>query len=1150
MLLKRFQHEFDAYSRSEGKSCFRRQAVKLIQSGSGIYHLTVQGSERSPYDVYFDFRRVDQGGDVDVNCSCPRYADGDLCKHLWAALHVVESRGTERPAGTGPLSLLWTETEEASGFEEALNGDNLAQGGELAVLEQLLAQAKAKEIMVAGGSTRTATTTPELIITQSMQAPAVPTIPTIPTPPPAPPWMADLRGISVSRPRRIHTFQKSDTQLWYAINVTRSVQEDTVAVDLFIRQLLPDGQWAAPRRVAHRDEIQATISSRVEQEFLTHCWSGTQDSFTPSWYRQPVRRGPEHQLSLDPQDAEVYFPRLALTGRLTWLFRGDQPWDAATTLSWDAVPYQFELIADRSAEVGGWKVSGQLSHINGSWTQPLSNVVMTNSCMVLFHDRIGMLANDDDQSWVGKLAPRPWVVTDDQRFDFLQYLSEATPPTTRFPDEFCKAATIDPVAVLSVDLSTVGKKQEVSAKLAYLYGEARVRSGMSSSMAFDKLNGVLYSRNLVREQAFVRQANHTLKLSPGVYWTGQTPLRIPIADFPEITQRVAAAGWIVEANNERLRTGGKLSLSVASNSPSNIDWFDLSGKIEFEGGWATTLPKLLDAIRHGHSTIRLDDGSIGLMPEDWIKRFGRMAELGDAKDGKLRFQSSQALLLDALLSSDQTANVDLGFKEVRERLQKTHKVKSLPSPKGFGGELRDYQKHGQGWLSCLHDLKLGGCLADDMGLGKTVQVLSWLETLRQKNAKAKNVDKRPSLVVVPKSLVFNWVAEAAKFTPKMRVLNFTGKERVGLEDLAEIDLVVTTYGTMRNDIERLREIDFEYLILDEAQAIKNSNAQAAKAARLLKGRHRLAMSGTPIENHLGELWSLFEFINPGLLGNSTAFQRVARSSASEPESLQWLSKAIAPFVLRRTKGQVLTELPEKSEQIIYCDMSPKHRKLYNELRDHYRASLTQTVHEKGLEKSKIHVLEALLRLRQAACHPGLLNATLKKEPGPKLEELIERLREITAEGHKALVFSQFTSFLAILQDHLKKEKLPFLYLDGQTSLKDRQSRVEKFQSDDKTPLFLISLKAGGSGLNLTAADYVFLLDPWWNPAVETQAIDRTHRIGQTRKVHACRLITRETVEEKVLELQKSKKNLAEAILSIDGSLLRKLSWEDLQMLFA
>ncbi|MBA3319892.1 MAG: DEAD/DEAH box helicase [Pyrinomonadaceae bacterium] len=519
-------------------------------------------------------------------------------------------------------------------------------------------------------------------------------------------------------------------------------------------------------------------------------------------------------------------------------------------------------------------------------------------------------------------------------------------------------------------------------------------------------------------------------------------------------------------------------------------------------------------------------------------------------------------------------------------------IQPLDPPATFNGELRPYQREGLGWFDFLRRFHFGGCLADDMGLGKTIEVLALLETRRveresapalslataqginaasgngshkgtskraEKVAAGKSTEESPaattppraSLVVVPKSLVFNWQQEAARFTPQLRVLNHTGIERTkGHEHFGDYDLVLTTYGTLRRDAAHLKDARFDYVILDESQAVKNAGTESAKAVRLLRGAHRLALSGTPVENHLGELWSLFEFLNPGMLGASSVFQLTTGGASRklEDETRIVLAEALRPFILRRTKEQVAKDLPSKLEQTIYCDLEPEQRRLYDELRAHYRLALLNRVEREGINKAKIQILEALLRLRQAACHPGLVSREKLSAPGAKIELLLPRLTEVLAEGHKALVFSQFTSLLAIVRARLDAEKVVYEYLDGRT--RKRAEKVERFQNDPDCQLFLISLKAGGLGLNLTAAEYVFLLDPWWNPAVEAQAIDRAHRIGQTRNVFAYRLIARDTVEEKVLELQQSKRHLADAIINADNSLIRQLNREDLELLLA
>jgi SNF2 family DNA or RNA helicase len=397
-------------------------------------------------------------------------------------------------------------------------------------------------------------------------------------------------------------------------------------------------------------------------------------------------------------------------------------------------------------------------------------------------------------------------------------------------------------------------------------------------------------------------------------------------------------------------------------------------------------------------------------------------------------------------------------------------------------------------------------------------------------------------------LVFNWRQEAARFAPDLRVLEYIGGGRAAMRDqFARHDLILTTYGTLRRDAEALASIPFDYVILDEAQAIKNPASVSAKAARTLDANHRLALSGTPIENHLGELWSLFEFLNPGLLGSTVAFGSGGRQSLDD-ETVAVVARGLRPFILRRTKEQVASDLPPKTEQTLYCELERPQRMLYDQLRTHYRQTLLGDSAQSDFGRAKLQILEALLRLRQAACHPGLIDRKRAGEPSAKLDLVVPRVVEAVDEGHKTLVFSQFTSLLAIVRTRLEQGGVPYEYLDGRT--RDRQPKVERFQRDPNCRLFLISLKAGGLGLNLTAAEYVFLLDPWWNPAVEAQAIDRAHRIGQSRHVFAYRLIARNTVEERVLELQQRKRKLADAVLRADDSLIRSLRREDLELLLS
>ena len=606
---------------------------------------------------------------------------------------------------------------------------------------------------------------------------------------------------------------------------------------------------------------------------------------------------------------------------------------------------------------------------------------------------------------------------------------------------------------------------------------------------------------------------------------------VPLSNLGGLVRDLTLLGWKVEGQGKRIASGGVARARLSSGQ----DWFGLRASLDFDGASADT-PALLEAIANKSKLVRLSDGGLGVLPETWLEQWGLLLRAGEAQDGDVRFSKGRAFLLDALLADNPAVDTDAGFERWREALAAARLHTSLVEPAAFVGELRGYQREGLGWLEFLSSAALGGCLADDMGLGKTVQVLA-LALARKPRARG------PSLVVAPKTLLFNWESEGRRFAPSLSVLVHHGNARARTKQpLEAVDIVVTTYGTLRLDIEMLRGIEFDLAVLDEAQAIKNPASQSAKATRLIKARMRLALTGTPVENRLGDLLSIFEFLNPGLVEGS----RALRSLGAEDDlaAARLAARALRPFLLRRTKEEVLRDLPPKTEQTLLVELEGAQLKEYAKLREHYRRVLLATVDEIGLDKARMNVLEALLRLRQAACHVGLIDTARVGEPCAKIETLLPLLEEVLAAGHKALVFSQFTSFLAIVRAKLDERGMRYEYLDGRT--RDRSAKVTNFQENPEIGLFLVSLKAGGTGLNLTAADYVFLLDPWWNPAVERQAVDRAHRIGQTRAVTAYRLVARETVEEKVLALQERKKELADALFGGEGRGLRELTREDLE----
>jgi non-specific serine/threonine protein kinase len=610
--------------------------------------------------------------------------------------------------------------------------------------------------------------------------------------------------------------------------------------------------------------------------------------------------------------------------------------------------------------------------------------------------------------------------------------------------------------------------------------------------------------------------------------------------------RLAEAGYTIYG--EEALTTARINRNkpmISFNVSSGIDWFDVSAVVSY-GDLAVQLKDIRAAIKKREKYVKLADGTIGALPDEWIENYRHLLALGQEHGDVLRFSPHHITMLDQLLSDADRARADAEFERRRERLRGFEAIQPHPLPTTFQGELRPYQKFGYDWLHFLREYGFGGCLADDMGTGKTIQTLAFLESLYEEQP-----DAKASLIVMPRSLLFNWQREAEKFTPELAVYVQADQGRAAeAAEFDKYDLVLTTYGTMLRDVELLRQYQFKYLILDESQAIKNPLAETSKAARLLRGDHRLVLTGTPIENSTQELWSQFAFLNPGLLGNLDYFREEFVNPIERQQNgdtAQFLRKMVFPFILRRTKDQVAADLPPRSEEILTCDMEPAQRKAYNKQRDYYRALLLGLIDEDGMNDARMKVLEGLLRLRQICNHPRLVDAKYKGASG-KFELLLETLDTLRAEGHRALVFSQFVQMLTIVRDALDARGVPYCYLDGQT--RDRQGAVDRFQTDDSVPFFLISLKAGGVGLNLTAADYVIHIDPWWNPAVEMQATDRTHRIGQDKPVFVYKLIARDSVEEKILQLQAHKRELVEQVIGAEGGVFKSLTREDIEVLFS
>jgi SNF2 family DNA or RNA helicase len=582
------------------------------------------------------------------------------------------------------------------------------------------------------------------------------------------------------------------------------------------------------------------------------------------------------------------------------------------------------------------------------------------------------------------------------------------------------------------------------------------------------------------------------------------------------------------------------------SASSSIDWFDLKVTIKW-GDHEVSLKEIRHAILNGQDTIMLENGNLGHIPEDWISQYSLLLRTGNEENGILKVSKLHYMLLEDILDKIEGNTVQQDIEARKKKILEYDDSRRAPISKEIKATLRPYQHSGFNWLQSLDELGWGGCLADDMGLGKTLQTISFLQFVKEKYPGS------TQLVICPTSLIFNWENEIQKFCPSLRFYTHYGLQREFSEThFEEYDVILTTYGVVRNDLDELTNFLWQYIILDESQAIKNPDARVTRAVLQLRAVNRIILSGTPVQNNTSDLFSQFSFVNPGLLGTRDFFNREFATPIDKfgsKEKTQHLKKLIHPFTLRRTKEQVAKDLPDKTVTVLWCTMEEEQRKLYNQFRDNYRNSLLKKIDEEGIGKSGMYVLEGLLRLRQICDHPAMV--TKKNDDDSQSVKINEIIREVkeNASNHKVLVFSQFTEMLQLIKVQFEQTEIPFCYLDGSTSLPHRKEQVEKFQEDETIKVFLISLKAGGVGLNLTVADYVYLVDPWWNPAAEQQAIDRAHRIGQKRKVFAYKMICKDTVEEKILQLQERKKMLADDLIQEDAGFIKTLSRDDIEFLF-
>jgi superfamily II DNA or RNA helicase len=1069
-------------SRVKGRAYFLDGAVTRIEGDAWSVEATVRGS----CDYHVTIRR--EGRVFSGSCECPYFDDRFVvCKHIWAAMLEAERRQLLLGNGDVPrdavMAAFDTDVSDPEFRRQPFRPPDADARRSHSAWERFLDE-----------------------------------------------FSRSLTEADAARPPA----RFAAAQIVYVIDRAATLNGPGLALEVQSRQRKKNGEWAKPKptSVALSEIIQ--LPDPVDREIVP-LLLGASDPYNTPYLTQYGRAS----FRLAQPLVDRVLPLVAQSARALLRAR-PHPDEEIVPLAWDdGPPWTFHLEVVHGSASESFSIDGAL--VRGGDRLAIREPWMLIDGYV-FHGRfVARLDARGAFAWLTHLRRSgPVVIPSDATGRLVDVLARSGIDPLDLPEELrFEIASESPQACVSLTPGARrGPMPMLDAEVTFDYGGLRVGPGHATT-AFDPDRRRLIRRDSAFEQAALTRLSQLGFSRHWDYLLARQHLWISADQFSNALRVLIREGWRVEAEGRTFRT----AQAMRSEVRSGIDWFELHGAVDFGDGKVVRLPRLLADRAHGDATITLDDGTVGIVPEEWLRRWSGIARMGELSGDHVRFKVSQVALLDAALASQPAIRVDERFARTREQLATFSGIGALDAAPSFAGHLRDYQRDALGWFAFLRRFQVGGCLADDMGLGKTVMVLAWLDRLRRERRKT-----APSLVVVPRSVVFNWKEEAARFAPKLRVLDFSGAAR-STGDLHKYDLIVTTYGAMRRDAVHLKEGEFHYVILDEAQAIKNPSTASAKAARLLRASHRLALSGTPVENHLGELWSLFEFLNPGLLGTSSAFAKHSvAASKRDPDAMELLARGLRPFILRRTKAQVAPELPARTELTLHCELQGMQRELYDELRAHYRTTLLHRIERDGLAKSKMHILEALLRLRQAACHTALVDPRRAGAPSAKFEALLPLLGEVWDEGHKCLVFSQFTSLLGLLRTRLDEGGTRYEYLDGQT--RDRDARVNRFQNDPDCRLFLISLKAGGLGLNLTAAEYVFLLDPWWNPAVEAQAIDRAHRIGQTRHVFAYRLLAVNTVEEKIAELQATKRDLADAILQADAGVLRDLKREDVEVLLS
>ena len=1113
----KLMHHFEPHMRELGASLIGLGQVQVYQMDpAGAKVMSTEGDKKIHSQLAW--LQIRDHRSLMVSCDCTHFKFKGLCKHLWASILSVDNRAFS-------------------------HGAPLAEK-----IDLVLGQTQSEDSLVL-------TEKAKLEVENSTRI--------------NPPYhhaSLHLLSRSLARSRAIESTQSNievkENQLWFEL-VLKEASDGNVHVVMHTRERLKNGhEWGMPKVFNATKEKLAELSDPADIKIAQLLRKMTYWD-NPNATMRANARGKQSIAEVPPALFDLIFTTLTDRSRLFILSSDGKP----ISLTWRPKKY-FRARVKVEKNQNEWSLKGEFlsTHSTLSHTQvhPLwwcDLLVAGGQICRLKSYGLGPFFQHLKEKKTHEIK---FSDSDETRSDLRKFLIESVGAQniagdiedTNNSDDTVESSglgislrELSPTPILKLDISHSEFQTLLTAKVRMEYQGVEMIPLSAETLPIRQKDGHSFMRNLESEADFMEEleSDETVTVIPKDV---DPTLTIKFEGLVELVRKLSEKGWIIKGH-QGVRASRRLLAPVRRESRLKTfeQWIEFQSELEFEGE-IFDLPSLLSKLKEG-KYITLADGSLGLVPQEWLRKQLALAQLGSEEAGLYQIERKNLPFIDIILEEMPETRIDVSLAGLRDNLRNWRDSSVVDLPKSFRTQLRPYQQTGLKWMQFIAELGLGGCLADDMGLGKTVQVLALLESRRLLLIKENK--KLPTLVVLPKSLMPNWRMEAQKFAPSMSVHLYEGKPSDRVEMREQLsgrnipDVVLTTYGLVRQDIKELSEIPFDYVILDEAQAIKNDQSMSAKAVRELNARIRLAITGTPVENGLDELFSLFHFLLPSVFGSRVIKQTLLKGNEDVTKNIL---SALRPFILRRTKAQVLTDLPQKSESILYCEMEENQKRFYASLHATYKASLGNDVEVSDQEgpRQSVHVLEAMLRLRQAACDPHLVDPHLDDSTSAKHEVLLHKLHDIKASGSKALIFSQFTSHLKIIERKLHAHHYKTSYLDGSTN--NREEAIRRFKEDPECTVFLISLKAGGFGLNLTEASYVFLMDPWWNPAVEAQAIDRIHRIGQKQAVFAYRIVTRDTIEEKVLLLQQEKRLVAQGLESTDGQALQKMSMKDLNFLFS